>query len=91
MFAKSQRLIRLLTLILFLFLYPASAADHKVIFDTDFVIPPQDDGLALILALHSPELEILGITTVAGNDSRERATSDALRVLEIAKREEIPG
>lgn len=90
MFAKSQKPIRLLTLILFLFLYPASAADHKVIFDTDFVIPPQDDGLALILALHSPELEILGITTVAGNDSRERATSDVLRVLEIAKREEIP-
>jgi inosine-uridine nucleoside N-ribohydrolase len=60
------------------------AAKHKVIFDTDFVIPPQDDGLALIFA------EILGVTTVAGNDSRERATSDALRVLEIANREEIP-
>ncbi len=66
------------------------AAPHKVIFDTDFVIPPQDDGLALIFALHSPEIEILGITTVAGNDSRERATSDVLRVLEIANREEIP-
>jgi inosine-uridine nucleoside N-ribohydrolase len=67
-----------------------AAAKHRVIFDTDFVIPPQDDGLALILALHSPEIEILGVTTVAGNDSRERATSDALRVLEIANREEIP-
>jgi inosine-uridine nucleoside N-ribohydrolase len=67
-----------------------AAAKHRVIFDTDFVIPPQDDGLALILALHSPEIEILGVTTVAGNDSRERATSDVLRVLEIANREEIP-
>ncbi len=66
------------------------AAQHKVIFDTDFVVPPQDDGFALILALNSPEIEILGITTVAGNDSRERATSDALRVLEIARRTDIP-
>jgi inosine-uridine nucleoside N-ribohydrolase len=66
------------------------AARHKIIFDTDFVVPPQDDGLALILALHSPELEILGITTVAGNKSRERATVDALRVLEIAGRADIP-
>lgn len=65
-------------------------ADHKVILDTDFVVPPQDDGLALILALQSPELEILGVTTVAGNDSRERATADALRVLEIAGRVDIP-
>lgn len=66
------------------------AAQHKIIFDTDFVLPPQDDGFALILALHSPEIEILGITTVAGNDSRERATSDVLRMLEIARREDIP-
>lgn len=62
----------------------------KVIFDTDFAVPPQDDGMALILALHSPELKILGITTVAGNETVQRATSDALRVLEIANRTEIP-
>ena len=66
------------------------AAPMKVIFDTDFVVPPQDDGMALILALKSPELNILGITTVAGNDTVQRATSDALRVLEIANRTEIP-
>lgn len=66
------------------------AGAHKVIFDTDFAAPPQDDGLALILALNSPELEILGITTVAGNFSMERATADALRILEIAHRAEIP-
>ncbi len=69
---------------------PTTAAPQKIIFDTDFVVPPQDDGQALILALNSPELKILGITTVAGNDSMERATSDALRVLEIAGRTEIP-
>lgn len=70
---------------------PASAPNPmKVIFDTDFVVPPQDDGTALILALHSPELKILGVTTVAGNDTVQRGTSDALRVLEIANRTEIP-
>ena len=63
---------------------------QKVILDTDFVVPPQDDGMALILALKSRELQILGVTTVAGNDTMQRATSDALRVLEIAERTDIP-
>ena len=61
----------------------AVTAKERVIIDTDFAMPPQDDGLALIMALNSPELEILGITTVAGNFSREQATVDALRILEI--------
>tara|TARA_B100000686_G_scaffold349830_2_gene444158 strand:+ start:2652 stop:3662 length:1011 start_codon:yes stop_codon:yes gene_type:complete len=69
----------------------STAQGHiPIIFDTDFVMPPQDDSLALMLALQSPELEILGITTVAGNDSVERATSDVLRMLEIANHVEIP-
>ena len=61
-----------------------------IIFDTDFAMPPTDDGLTLMLALQSPELEILGITTVAGNASLERATADSLRMLEIANRTDIP-
>lgn len=61
-----------------------------IIFDTDFVMPPHDDSMALMLALQSPELEILGVTTVAGNDSVERATSDLLRMLEIANQPGIP-
>jgi len=65
-------------------------APVKVILDTDFSIPPQDDGLALALAVRSPELQILGVTTVAGNDTMQRATSDALRELEIAGRTDIP-
>lgn len=68
----------------------AAAAPAKVIFDTDFVVPPQDDGTALVLALHSPELNVLGVTTVAGNDTMQRATSDALRVLELCNRTDIP-
>ena len=62
----------------------------KIIFDTDFVMPPYDDSMALMLALQSPEIEILGITTVAGNASVERATSDVLRMLEIANQATIP-
>ena len=68
----------------------SATAQQKIIFDTDFARPPQDDSLALILALNSPELEILGVTTVAGNRSREQATADALWVLEIAGRTNIP-
>jgi len=61
-----------------------------MILDTDFAFPPQDDAMALIFALNCPELEILGITTVAGNKNVERATVDALKVLEIAGRDDIP-
>ncbi len=61
-----------------------------IIFDTDFVMPPADDSMALMLALQSPEFEILGITTVAGNESLETATADVLRMLEIAKQTSIP-
>ncbi len=67
-----------------------SAQEHSVIFDTDFAMPPMDDGMALLLALQSPEIEILGVTTVAGNVSVEHANADALRLLEIAGRPDIP-
>jgi inosine-uridine nucleoside N-ribohydrolase len=70
---------------------PAPAQERiPIIFDTDFAMPPTDDGLTLMLALQSPELEILGITTVAGNESVEQATADSLRMLEIANRTDIP-
>ncbi len=77
-------------LLILIFCCASAEAQQKIIFDTDFARPPQDDSLALILALNSPELEILGVTTVAGNRSREQATADALRVLEIAGRSAIP-
>ena len=67
-----------------------SAQPHQIVFDTDFGSVPQDDSYALMLALHSPELEILGITTVAGNWSVEQGTADVLRMLEIANRVDIP-
>jgi inosine-uridine nucleoside N-ribohydrolase len=65
------------------------AVRHRVIIDTDFALPPQDDGLALAFALNSPELDIAGITTVAGNYNLARANADALRMLEIAGRTDV--
>lgn len=63
---------------------------QKIIFDTDFAFPPQDDAMALFFVLNSPELEILGITTVAGNKSLNVANADVLKVVEATNRAEIP-
>ncbi len=63
---------------------------QKIIFDTDFAFPPQDDAMALFFVINSPELEVLGITTVAGNKSVNVATADVLKVLEVTSRTEIP-
>jgi inosine-uridine nucleoside N-ribohydrolase len=74
---------------------PARGAERArrtpVILDTDFQLAsPSDDALALLLALQSPELDVTGITTVAGNASTARATADVLRALEIVGRADIP-
>ena len=59
----------------------------KVIIDGD---PGIDDSLALILALNSPELEIVGITTVSGNVKADQGAKNALKVLKLMNREDIP-
>jgi inosine-uridine nucleoside N-ribohydrolase len=51
--------------------------------------PGQDDAIALLLAVASPELELLGITTVAGNQTLDKVTANALRVLELAGRDDV--
>ena len=52
---------------------------QKIIIDTD---PGQDDAVAILLALAPPdELEVLGITTVAGNVPLSRTSSNARKVL----------
>jgi inosine-uridine nucleoside N-ribohydrolase len=51
--------------------------------------PGHDDAIALLLALASPELELLGVTTVAGNQTLEKTTANAIRVLEHVGREEV--
>src|ERR1700730_1688385 len=64
-----------------------SHAPFRVIIDTD---PGVDDALALLLAMRSPELKIEGITAVAGNVPLELTLPNALRMVEIAGRTDIP-
>ena len=52
--------------------------------------PGHDDAMALLLALASPELELLGISTVHGNQTLDKTTANALRVLEFAGRGDMP-
>jgi len=52
-----------------------------IIIDCD---PGHDDAIALLLAAASPELELVGVTTVAGNQTVEKTTLNALKVLELA-------
>jgi inosine-uridine nucleoside N-ribohydrolase len=62
-------------------------SSHRVIIDTD---PGLDDALALLLAMRSPELKIEAITAVAGNVPLELTLPNALRMVEIAGRTDIP-
>src|SRR6187455_1359169 len=57
-----------------------------VLLDCD---PGHDDAIALLLALGSDELVLRGVTTVAGNQTLEKTTANAIRVLELAGRGEI--
>jgi inosine-uridine nucleoside N-ribohydrolase len=52
--------------------------------------PGHDDAIALLLALASPEVELLGVTTVAGNQTLAKTTANAVRVLEHVERTGVP-
>src|ERR1700716_2056324 len=65
---------------------PASAA-KKIIFDTD---PGTDDAMALMLALNSPELDVRAITVVPGNVTAAMGLENALRMVSLANRCDIP-
>lgn len=58
-----------------------------IILDCD---PGHDDAIALLLALASPEVELLAVTTTYGNQTLQKTTENALRVLELAGREDVP-
>jgi inosine-uridine nucleoside N-ribohydrolase len=60
---------------------------RPILLDCD---PGHDDAIALLLALASPEIELRGVTTVAGNQTLEKTTANAIRVLEFAGRADIP-
>ncbi|MFB3946001.1 pyrimidine-specific ribonucleoside hydrolase RihA [Aeromonas veronii] len=58
-----------------------------VILDCD---PGHDDAIALILALASPELDVLAVTTSAGNQTPDKTLNNALRILTLLGRDDIP-
>jgi len=60
---------------------------YRLILDTD---PGLDDALALFLALASPEVQLEAITTVSGNVHVDLTTRNALALLELAGRTDIP-
>ncbi|XP_015690245.1 probable uridine nucleosidase 2 isoform X2 [Oryza brachyantha] len=59
----------------------------KLVIDTD---PGIDDAMAIFVALRSPELELLGLTTIFGNVYTTLATRNALHLLEAVGRTDIP-
>ena len=60
---------------------------RPIILDTD---PGQDDAIAILVALASPELEVLGITCVAGNVPLDLTSRNARILCELAGRSDVP-
>jgi pyrimidine-specific ribonucleoside hydrolase len=58
-----------------------------IVIDCD---PGHDDAIAILLALASPEVELRGIATVAGNQTLDKTTRNALKVLELVGRTDVP-
>ena len=85
--AVSFRKFLLSTLVLLFSIPSASAAARKIIFDTD---PGTDDAMALMLALNSPELDVRAITVVPGYVTAQQGLENALRMVSLANRCDIP-
>ncbi len=66
---------------------PASSTTRKIILDTD---PGSDDAMALMLALNSPELDVRAVTVVPGNVTAKQGLENALRMMSLANRCDIP-
>lgn len=66
---------------------PLPSTPRKVIIDTD---PGTDDAIAILLALNSPELDVRGITVVPGNVTAEQGLKNALTLVSLANRCDIP-
>ena len=64
-----------------------STIPRPIIIDTD---PGQDDAIAILAALASPELEVLGVTAVAGNVPLDLTARNALILVELAGRTDVP-
>ncbi len=63
------------------------ATPTPIVLDCD---PGLDDAIAIMVALGSPEVEVLAVTTVAGNAPLHHTTANAIRVLDHLERADIP-
>jgi len=62
-------------------------SSHKVIIDAD---PGVDDAAAILMALASPEIEVLGLSIVAGNVSLEHTVTNACKLVGVSGRRDVP-
>lgn len=60
---------------------------EKILIDTD---PGVDDTMAILMALHSPELQVVGLTSVFGNTDSHITAQNALRIVELEGNDRIP-
>ena len=60
---------------------PAQPGPQRVIIDTD---PGVDDAMAILLALHSPELKVEALTVVPGNVEAAQGLENALKLVSLA-------
>lgn len=67
---------------------PQSTSD--VIIDTDFGLPPIDDSFAVGLLLNSPQVHVIGITTVAGNQPLDTANAELQFFMQRMGRRDVP-
>src|ERR1039458_4783018 len=65
----------------------SSSSAHRIIIDTD---PGVDDAIAILLAVRSPELKVEAVTPVAGNVPLDLTLPNAMKLLELAGRTDIP-
>jgi purine nucleosidase len=84
---SSIKLAFCVSLSLFVLLPSTIAAPRKIIIDTD---PGTDDAMAIMLALNSPDLDVRALTVVPGNVTAEMGLDNALRMLSLANRCDIP-
>jgi inosine-uridine nucleoside N-ribohydrolase len=86
-FMKRRMLITAATLLLAASAVLAQTEQRRVIIDTD---PGTDDALAILLALNSPELKVEAITVVPGNVVAKQGLDNALKLVSLAGRCDIP-
>jgi inosine-uridine nucleoside N-ribohydrolase len=84
---KSRRIAVTIGIVLLVAFAATAQTTKRVIIDTD---PGTDDALAILLALNSPELKVEAITAVPGNVVAKQSLANALKLVSLAGRCDIP-